>query len=1634
MSVEWFSNCKDCGKEFGYSDGSYRLAVERGLSRPERCPKCRQMHSREISTLGLSHFELTPLLPIPLTGLASGKLGKIERKPRPHIARPFLADYDFEKFGIKENHINSFFDVMQRHQVVVVVAPTGAGKSTLLPYRLMVPPKPFPEDLWTRRGQIVITQPRIQATRNIPDFVATKLHGSSLGAGYDVGFKHSGSPATDRRNKLVYMTDGSLINMIARNEIGALSVIMIDEAHERSLNIDLILGLLKEQLPKYPHLKLIIASATIDSKKFLTYYGAPDVDPDGSQYRTTDIEGNLLYKNDEIAKVLQDSPAGFYGFPGKRQHPVITLYRSDDQEIKENRYVNAMPEEVSNKVVEILLAMISKTPSELTSMNVGDKKIEVKGDILAFLHGEKPIKEAVELIVQRVAEEPSLSGKVDVLPLYSKLSQAEQDRALKPKEDPRRIRVVVSTNVAETSLTVEGIVHVVDSGLIYEKQWDSKTQTTYLTAQKHSQAGCKQRWGRAGRIQPGMAHCLYSENQFKATFPEYTLAEIARSPIDQLILTAKAAGVSDINRFDWIQPPSPQELQRAPAYLQQIGAVDRDGDLTSHGLELRSFPAELEYANLMILADRFGCAVEMATILPMLELGGYAKLLRWERSWDAPTKRTVYGIQRGLIEPCEDDVEFYLKLWDAWEGTRFNRSNDNLRKQWAEHFFLNNEIFQAVDQKRSSFLDSLSGHKKSDEIRPVSFELLDRVRIIMTYGLCNQIYFSSIGMKDSNDPINYQAYIAHPERHPELVELHKDAKVQISRESVLHGRIVPSHFVCGKRQRQRQYVSALTEPETIILASFIAKINPAWLEVVEQPIMQLVQLVHQERERQAEKVDLAARLNKLFIDQFYPVGSICVCSPDVNGTFQVERRHSTPVKISATVTYEEIEEIELLNTPEAEGELDPNAGVKRKDSKIAVTPEEDNTEIAPIWSYLVEDDERYRGNKIELVEDRLRPQGVMIADTDRISVDKHINAIVTGYVCVPGTIPLLKLRPVLQPDPYKNFQNNHAVGEAYEFEIVGVEHYVNDPLAYLIVRDPISRLEISLDPFDVGLTGRNYAVDYLDQYKGKKIFATVEQIRNKGKQVRLSRLPQAEEQMLRFLGKGSAREVEAGIMEVNDNGMYLWLVPDKTEDFLPCGGFVRVQRLPNRPTEMERGKICKVRLSAKNFKKRPPTRSIKSLPKNVEKSLNSHLGNNLDWDSEQNRLSATGRINYKQRNELLALSEDPDYQRALHILFRRSNEFELDVIDLTGQELLLKECNNKGTATVKILKVDSNGVLVITDDDFEIYLKYQNILATKGLDLTDYLLPGNIRNLNVRKNDQGELEFNILRAEENPQLLYPVGSRVVGTVSYIFDDGSAAFVMLQPGMKKDAYLSSTDVTFGKKEDLRKLFKLGQPIDVRVIENTLDPIRFKVSCWRLYSEQRMVPQRGFEKLRSASTKVRQDIENETQTSIGLDDNRVLTVEGPILQKIQDAIKLTEKVAGILFDPLAQAQLQETDEFSLLFSKMQAEASEASRYVPSMGGQREFESLLKSQSQEDSDGETKLYRKELIYSSKEFEYLVRQEGNEFEKLFQLEQNLIAQITEQNGIGFELLPDKNTIVLVGNSQARMEETEEQIKQALK
>ena len=893
-TTEWTCVCKDCLAEFQYSDTNYLANKARGYSRPERCPDCRKQHSKEVGTVGQPYFKVKPLFPGVRHDKLTSVLGRLNHPERPHIAVHTTPQPEPEdKFGIKDDKIIEMFRWFYQApelQVVVVVGPTGSGKSTYFPYRLVHPPrdyvtldptadgpdrdfirepngerKRFPAtdvepDLFHRYGQIVVTQPRIQATRNIPGYIAKAMLGSSLGAGFDIGYQYAKNPASDWRSKLRFCTDGSLINWIATGQLDKINTVMIDEAHERSLNIDIIIGLLTQALPRYPRLKLIIASATISADLFINHFNkhlprqkeeqwieisndtktrrkladGPDLKPHpdkpGWWLKRADNCELIEFdgKSFQVDPHFNDRPLADYAFLDPNQPDKEAAEKVQD---RLKKLAETAPKQVADKAVDLLKDMYTpwddlKTDKGLRKTVATDptgKKCEIvvditerRGDILGFLHGEKPIQECCTSVRSMVR---GLPCRVEALPLYTSLPQFEQDKALlerKPghheklaqrvaaavvdrhqdavvaihdnvgqfdtieplirelignkrtdlKDDPSKLviqrwareeaepasglppalkdapaggvlvvvassrglarsgvpkpvgdqitllgqsftlinqedevrRVVVSTNVAETSLTIHGILHVVDSGLINQNKWDSETQTTGVRAILQSRAGCKQRWGRAGRLQAGDAWPLYTLDQFgldeqvdtppgapgdARCFPYYSQPEIRRSPLEQVLLTAKKAGLEtlDVDTFPWLEAPDADELKRAEQSLVAKGALDeKTGDLTSHGLEISGFQEEAKLANLLVIADRMACAVEMATVLAILKVQ-YSKLFLRIKEWDDETKKQVEELHDSLAEPCRDDLERALKIYAGWSSAR--AAGQALADLWA---------------------------------------------------------------------------------------------------------------------------------------------------------------------------------------------------------------------------------------------------------------------------------------------------------------------------------------------------------------------------------------------------------------------------------------------------------------------------------------------------------------------------------------------------------------------------------------------------------------------------------------------------------------------------------------------------------------------------------------------------------------------------------------------------------------------------------------------------------------------------------------------------------------------------------------------------------------------------------------
>ncbi|MGZ4554047.1 MAG: ATP-dependent RNA helicase HrpA, partial [Mycobacteriaceae bacterium] len=440
------------------------------------------------------------------------------------------------------------------HQVVIVAGETGSGKTTQLPKICLELGRGV-------RGLIGHTQPRRIAARTVAERIAEELD-TELGStvGYTVRFTDQVSEQT----LVKLMTDGILLAEIQRDAmLRRYDTLIIDEAHERSLNIDFILGYLKQLLPRRPDLKVIITSATIDPQRFSEHFGnAPIVEVTG------------------------------------RTFPVEVRYRPLTVDVGEQSIDRDSVDAVCEAVDELGHAG--------------------PGDVLVFLSGEREIRDTADALRDR-----NLRG-TEILSLYARLSAAEQHRVFTPPPAGTLRRVVLATNVAETSLTVPGIRYVVDPGTARISRYSVRTKVQRLPIEPVSQASANQRAGRCGRVADGICIRLYSEEDFLSR-PEFTDPEILRTNLASVILQMSALGLGDVAAFPFVEPPDSRSIRDGVGLLEELGALDpKEPDphkrLTRAGRELAQLPVDPRMARMLLQAHRNGCLAEVLVIVAALSI------------------------------------------------------------------------------------------------------------------------------------------------------------------------------------------------------------------------------------------------------------------------------------------------------------------------------------------------------------------------------------------------------------------------------------------------------------------------------------------------------------------------------------------------------------------------------------------------------------------------------------------------------------------------------------------------------------------------------------------------------------------------------------------------------------------------------------------------------------------------------------------------------------------------------------------------------------------------------------------------------------------------------------------------------
>ncbi|KAG6860462.1 DEAH-box ATP-dependent RNA helicase prp43 [Termitomyces sp. Mi166 len=536
--------------------------------------------------------------------------------------------------------MDEFFQMFSDNQIIVMVGETGSGKTTQIPQFVAY------SDLPHTRGKLVAcTQPRRVAAMSVAKRVADEMD-VQLGrhVGYSIRFEDMTEPGT---TFLKYMTDGMLLREAMNDpDLTRYSTIILDEAHERTLATDILMGLLKSLAKRRSDLKIIIMSATLDALKFQKYFG-----------------------------LTSGAAAPLFKVPG-RTHPVEVFYTQEPE-----------PDYVEAAIRTVLMIHRAEDP----------------GDILVFLTGEEEIEDACRKIKLEaddlINQDPESVGPLTCIPLYSSLPPQQQQRIFDPPppsrpDGPAGRKVVVSTNIAETSLTIDGIVYVVDPGFSKQKVYNPRIRVESLLVSPISKASAQQRAGRAGRTRPGKCFRLYTEKDFMGELEEQTHPEILRSNLSNTVLELVKLGIKDLVHFDYVDAPAPETLMRALELLNYLAALDDEGNLTPLGTIMAEFPLDPQLAKMLIVSPEFKCSNEMLTITAMMSVPNI---------WIRPNnqRREADAAKQMLTVPDGDHLTL-LNVYNQY----VTRDGANLRidkhdKNWAWTHYLSQRALMQADNVRA---------------------------------------------------------------------------------------------------------------------------------------------------------------------------------------------------------------------------------------------------------------------------------------------------------------------------------------------------------------------------------------------------------------------------------------------------------------------------------------------------------------------------------------------------------------------------------------------------------------------------------------------------------------------------------------------------------------------------------------------------------------------------------------------------------------------------------------------------------------------------------------------------------------------------------------------------------------------
>ncbi|KAI0479470.1 P-loop containing nucleoside triphosphate hydrolase protein [Xylariaceae sp. FL0804] len=531
-----------------------------------------------------------------------------------------------------------FLNLYQKSQILVFVGETGSGKTTQIPQYVIYDELPH-----LNHKMVACTQPRRVAAMSVAQRVADEL---DVNLGEEVGYSIRFEDKTSPRTILKYMTDGMLLREAMHDHnMSRYSCIILDEAHERTLATDILMALLKQVTQRRPDLKLIVMSATLDAQKFQHYF--------------------------------YDAP--LLAVPG-RMHPVQIFYTPEP----EKDYV----EGAIRTVLQI---------------HAG----EAEGDILVFLTGEEEIEDTcrkINLEVDELIRETDC-GPMAVYPLYGTLPPHQQQKIFDPAPEPRKKggrpgrKCIISTNIAETSLTIDGIVYVVDPGFSKQKIYNPRLRVESLLVSAISRASAQQRAGRAGRTKPGKCFRLYTESAFKEELIAQTYPEILRSNLANTVLELKKLGVQDLVHFDLMDPPAPETMMRALEELNYLACLDDEGELTQLGSLASEFPLDPGLAVMLISSPEFYCSNEILSITALLSV---------PQIFVRPAqKRREADEMKNLFKHEDGDHLTMLNVYHAFKGI-LARGDDG--KRWCHQHYLSFRHLSSADNVRAQLKRIMETH------------------------------------------------------------------------------------------------------------------------------------------------------------------------------------------------------------------------------------------------------------------------------------------------------------------------------------------------------------------------------------------------------------------------------------------------------------------------------------------------------------------------------------------------------------------------------------------------------------------------------------------------------------------------------------------------------------------------------------------------------------------------------------------------------------------------------------------------------------------------------------------------------------------------------------------------------------